>query len=260
MKRIHLFEFEDFHWFPGWLRECMTQYIIAVHKLINSSQDLIKLINKALGSTNSKHIYDLCSGSGGPMPQVYQKLKKENKDILLTLSDLYPHKKAIQEYNSAKIEGVDYCETFQNAADFDPDKKGLRTMICSLHHMTPEIAKDILKEAQKSKQPFLAYEISDNSFPKWIWWIAFPINIITVLIITAMVRPMTWQQIIFTYIIPILPIVIAWDGAVSNARTYTLQDMDILLDGMEKKDYKWETGTIKGKMGNKLYLMGMPQS
>jgi len=35
--------------------------------------------------------------------------------------------------------------------------------------------------------------------------------------------------------------------------------MDILLDGLEDENYKWETGAIKGKVGNKLYLLGMPQ-
>ena len=73
-----------------------------------------------------------------------------------------------------------------------------------------------------------------------------------------MIRPMSWQQLIFTYIVPILPIIIAWDGAVSNARTYTLADMDILLEGLKSDDYIWKKNTIKGKGGNKIYLMGLP--
>ncbi len=259
MKRIHLFEFEDFRWFPGWLRECMTQYIIAVHKMLHTSDDLIELIQKALRHTNSKHIYDLCSGSGGPMKQVFEYLKEIDSDIQLTLSDLYPHNKAIREINNGLGTGLNYQVDPQDATKIDPQKKGVRTMICSFHHMKPKMAKQILTSAMDSKQPFLAYEISDNSFPKWIWWIAFPINIITVLLITLKVRPMSWQQVVFTYLIPVLPVVIAWDGSVSNARTYTLQDMDQLLDGLQSESYEWKTGTIKGKLGNKLYLMGKPK-
>ena len=105
----------------------------------------------------------------------------------------------------------------------------------------------------KSKQPICIFEISDNSYPIALWWTAFPINIISCLFITPFVRPMSWQQIVFTYLIPIIPICFAWDGAVSNARTYTLEDMDILLKGLETKDYKWEKGVLKGK-SKKLYL------
>jgi hypothetical protein len=58
---------------------------------------------------------------------------------------------------------------------------------------------------------------------------------------------MSWQQLVFTYIIPIIQICFAWDGAVSNARTYTLSDLDKLLHGLETSTYRWEKGTIEGK-------------
>jgi hypothetical protein len=77
------------------------------------------------------------------------------------------------------------------------------------------------------------------------------------LFITPVVRPLTWQQLVFTYIIPIIPLCFAWDGAVSNARTYTLNDIDELLKDIEADDYKWEKGKIKGKT-TKLYLLGLP--
>jgi len=32
MKRIHLFEFEDFSWFPNWLRVRMTRLIVVMHR------------------------------------------------------------------------------------------------------------------------------------------------------------------------------------------------------------------------------------
>ena len=62
---------------------------------------------------------------------------------------------------------------------------------------------------------------------------------------------------IFTYLIPLIPITFAWDGAVSNARTYTLEDMDILLEDLESVSYAWEKGVIHGK-SKKLYLLGLP--
>jgi hypothetical protein len=51
---------------------------------------------------------------------------------------------------------------------------------------------------------------------------------------------------------------VTWDGAVSNARTYTLEDMDIFLEGLNSQGYTWEKGIIKGK-SRKVYLLGLPK-
>lgn len=259
MKRIQLFEFEDFPWFPNFLRMCMTNYIRTFHRLLGSRTEIAGLIDKIFQKSPQTHILDLCSGAGGPMLDVMETLKTEHQrgDLQLTLSDLYPNSKAAKRINSDNNAGVRYHETPINATDVPDDQKGLRTMICSLHHMAPDTAKRILKDAKDDRQPFLAYEISDNSQPKAIWWIAIPFTYLLVFFITPFVRPMTWQQLVFTYLIPLLPLFIAWDGAVSNARTYTLSDMDLLLADLRSDDYEWETGTLKGK-AKKNYLLGIP--
>lgn len=256
MKRIHLFEFEDFAWFPDFLRVCLTNYIVTFHRLLDSASNISNLLDDLISRSGHTQIVDLCSGGGGPMLWVYNRLKKDHADLKLTMTDLYPNGSAARRIGQEGA--VIYSPQAVNAANVPKDMNGIRTMICSMHHMPPERLKDILSNAQESKQPFLGYEISDNSFPKWIWWIAFPINILTVLLVTPMVRPMTWQQLVFTYLIPVLPILIAWDGAVSNARTYTLNDMEFVLSDLPASNYKWETGSLEGKGGKKLYLKGMP--
>jgi hypothetical protein len=47
------------------------------------------------------------------------------------------------------------------------------------------------------------------------------------------------------------------DGAVSNARTYTLKDLDTLFKVSETEDYNWEKGKITGR-AKKIYLLGTP--
>lgn len=39
MKRIQLFEFEDFQWFPNFLRMCRTHYILTMHQLLSTAED-----------------------------------------------------------------------------------------------------------------------------------------------------------------------------------------------------------------------------
>ena len=256
MKRIDLFEFEDLAWFPNWLRTCLTRLIVVMHRLLKSSDDLVPLIKRTLNYSNTKTIVDLCSGSGGPMIEVFRNLVREqgNSDVKLILTDLYPNLEIASEINNSAIQNLSYKTFPVNASHVNSELTGVRTMVGSFHHMKPDAAKEILKNAKESKVPICIYEISDNRFPTFLWWATIPIIFLMALFLTPFVRPLTWKQIIFTYIIPVIPLFFAWDGAVSNVRTYTLEDLDILLEGLESENYRWE----KGKIANKLYLLGIP--
>jgi hypothetical protein len=260
MKRIHLFEFEDFQWFPNFLRMCMTNYILTMHRLLGSAEDLAKLLSPILRKTKKTNIIDLCSGAGGPMAEVKQLLEKKHdfSGLSLTLTDLYPNTEAANNINAQSDASIRYLTESVDATNLQNKNEGLRTMICSMHHMRPDTAKSILKAAKEDQQPICIFEISDNSMPFILWWLAIPTSFLMVFFITPFVRPLTFKQIIFTYLIPLIPIFIAWDGAVSNARTYTLEDWDEILADLQSDDYTWEKGTIKGKAGNKMYLIGQP--
>ena len=259
MKRIDLFEFEDFAWFPNWMRICLTRLIVVMHKFLKSSDDLVPLIKRAFKYSNNNTIVDLCSGSGGPMIEVFKDLAGEQgkSNVELILTDLYPNLEMASKINDSAIKNLSYKITPVNASNVNTELAGVRTMVGSFHHMKPGTARQILINAKESKVPICIYEISDNRFPTFLWWTTIPIIFLMALVVTPFVKPLTWKQLVFTYLIPIIPLFFAWDGAVSNVRTYTLADLDILLEGLESEDYKWEKGRITKKT-NKLYLLGIP--
>ena len=262
MRRIHLFEFEDFSWFPSSLRDCMTQMLIVVHRIFGTSKDLTGVVQRVLHESGQTKIIDLCSGSGGPMPEIVRTLRatKGLGDLRLELTDLYPLDNAAAQFGEQAQTGISYRTTPVDATNVG-DVAGVRTLICGFHHMRPEVARQILQNAQQSGQPICILEISDNSVPPpWLFWIGLPLNFLFGLVVSVMVRPMTARQVVFTWLIPILPICFAWDGAVSNVRTYSLSDLDQLLWGLEADNYRWEKGLIEGKLGNKIYLLGFPDS
>lgn len=264
LKRIQLFEFEDLPWFPDWLRQHMTLYIVALHRLMRTQDLIAPLLKRCLDKSSRKTIIDLCSGAGGPMREVMQILRqaKGYEEVELTLSDLYPNKMAAAEVNQAAYAGIRYKAEPVDATNVDLALGGVRSMICSMHHMRPEVAQKILQDAASKNQPICVFEISDNAPPIWGWWVGVFFGIFSVLFLTLLIRPITWRQLFFTYVIPILPLLIAWDGAVSNARTYTKKDLETLLSGIKSTNYKWDIGSFKTK-GNPLsmlYLVGLPES
>ncbi len=263
MKRIQLFEFEDFAWFPDWLRQCMTLYIVCMHRLLGTHAALAPLLVRALQRAATLRIVDLGSGGGGPMPAVADLVRREPgmADLQVTLTDLYPNQMAAQAINQAGTPWVRYEQASVDATAVPPELAGVRTMICSFHHMPPALARGILEDAWTKRQPICIYEISDNGPPIWLWWLAIPVAFLTTLVLTPTVRPLTWRQLFFTYVIPILPVLIAWDGAVSNARTYTVADLRELTASLQAPDYEWEMATLRsrGQPGGKVYLLGLPR-
>lgn len=225
MKRIDLFEFEDFAWFPNWMRTCLTRLIVVMHKFLKSSDDLVPLIKRALKYLKNNTIVDLCSGSGGPMIEVFKDLarEKEKSNVKLILTDLFPNLEMASKINDSAIKNLSYETTPVNASHVNTELTGVRTMVGSFQYMNPDTARQILINAKESKEPICIYEISDNSHPTFLWWMAIPIIFIMALVITPFVKPLSCKQLIFNYLIPIIPLCFAWDGAVSNVRTYTLK-------------------------------------
>jgi hypothetical protein len=203
MKRIQLFEFEDFTWFPKPIRTGMTNLLVVLHKMMGTSDVIINLIITLKKQHKFSQIIDLGSGSGGIMPEVVSTINKENNSEVLNLilTDLHPNPKVIRRFNIDINNNTSYLETSANATNLSDFPNGLKTMINSFHHMPPKVAKSILKSAHDNKQLLLIYEIGENKIPTLIWWLLLPLSLIILffmsLLMTPFVKPLTWKQLIF---------------------------------------------------------------
>ncbi|MCM4150649.1 hypothetical protein DHD05_03515 [Arenibacter sp. N53] len=266
MKRIQLFEFEDLPWFPSWLRACMTKLIVVLQKMMGVTSVLSNLIADILRSNKIGHIVDLGSGAGGVMPDVLRTLHQDYglEEVDLTMTDQYPDRKVIASFNTLGENGIRYAEKPLDAKNLQNAPEGLKTMVNCFHHMSPKQARSILKSAERNNQSLLIYEIAENNIPLLIWWLLLPLSLVILMVMvffmTPFVKPLTWKQLVFTYVIPIIPICYAWDGQASLPRMYTLKDMDILLEGLGSERYGWEKGFVKKANNKKLgtFVLGVP--
>ncbi|MDH5604797.1 MAG: hypothetical protein OEY51_12695 [Cyclobacteriaceae bacterium] len=84
---------------------------------------------------------------------------------------------------------------------------------------------------------------------------------LTVLITTPFIRPFSWGRILFTYLIPLVPFFIWWDGLVSSLRTYSLKELNTLIQEADSQgEFDWESGRLKSGPGIILYLLGTDKS
>lgn len=165
MKRKQLCELEDQSWFPDSFRIAMTKLLRILHNITGCHDVLFASIKKALQTTGERAILDLGSGAGGPLPELFNRLKAEHPDLTVRLSDLYPNKTYIEQLNATAPEGLSYFHESVDAGNLENAPEGMKTMINSYHHIPPSVAQKILHEAQDRKSAIFIYEMAENKLP-----------------------------------------------------------------------------------------------
>eukprot|EP00013_Stygamoeba_regulata_P027062 CAMPEP_0177663582 /NCGR_PEP_ID=MMETSP0447-20121125/19998_1 /TAXON_ID=0 /ORGANISM="Stygamoeba regulata, Strain BSH-02190019" /LENGTH=138 /DNA_ID=CAMNT_0019169419 /DNA_START=269 /DNA_END=685 /DNA_ORIENTATION=- len=92
-------------------------------------------------------------------------------------------------------------------------------MYLSLHHMTPDLATSILKDAVKNGDGYAAFELQRRSIP-FILALALFVPFY-VMLLTPFALPLTPARLLWTYVFPVVPFFTAFDGVVSCLRTYS---------------------------------------
>ena len=179
---------------------------------------------------------------------------KGRPDLKIVLTDFFPNRSAF-EYTKQQAPNFGYITTSIDARNVPNSLEGLRTQFLSLHHFKPKDAIAILQNAVDSGNPIAIFEAQERSVPSLLAMIFSPVS---VLLTTPFIRPFKWGRLVFTYLVPLVPLFVLWDGLVSCLRTYSVDEMSALVNKLDKKDsYLWEMERIKSGPGVILYLLGI---
>lgn len=256
MKRIHLFEFGDQEWFPSFLRNYLTDFLQYLSNKSRLYQPILPLLTQKLKDNNVNNIIDLASGGGGALLWLNQELQKEIPNLTIVLTDYYPNIAAFERTRQL-ASNFEYIPTAVDALNVPAHLQGFRTQFLSFHHFRPDDAQKILQNAVNQRASIGIFEGQDRSFLSVVAMLFSPL---TVLLVTPFIRPFSFLRILFTYLIPIVPICVWWDGVVSSFRTYSVAEMQALVTVLDNSSsYDWEIGEKKGKLNKILYLIGTPK-
>ncbi|HXM61951.1 MAG TPA: hypothetical protein VN950_13935, partial [Terriglobales bacterium] len=75
------------------------------------------------------------------------------------------------------------------------------------------------------------------------------------------IRPFRWSRLLWTYLIPVIPLVLLFDGVVSCLRTYRPQELREMVEKLKPPScqYQWEIGELAGGKMPVTYLIGYPK-
>ena len=253
-----LFEFEDKKWLPEIIREGMTDYLRFVLNSGNFYEPVAALIVHILNETGSKQVIDLGSGGGGTIEQIQKTIHQNyQKDVPFILTDIFPNVNAYKYIQNKTGGKIGYSATAVDAAAVDVSLKGVRTIFSAFHHFDKGMAKQVITNAVTAKEGIAVFDGGDKNI---FFIIAITLlHPIAFILFTPFFRPFKWSRLLFTYIIPIIPLCTMWDGAVSVTRLYTPSQLLAIANDIDNTDYCWEAGKKKNKFGMSIaYLIGYP--
>jgi hypothetical protein len=247
VPRLHLFELCDQPWLPRVLRDAETRYLAAAIRLARPFAPLAPKIAGAMTDAKTDRVVDLASGGAGPWPGLAADVGAAGGPTPnVTLTDLFPNTGAYERL------GLPFERTPVDARHVPAHLRGVRTMFDGLHHLRPADARAVLADAHRARQPIVIGEAMSRRLPILLSTLLIPLF---VLLLTPRARP-TALTLVLTYLVPILPLAIAWDGFVSCLRTYTPRELESLTAGLD--GYRWEAGLARHRGAAVTYLVGVP--
>ena len=268
MSRIQFIEIHEQPWFPSSIRDEITDALQFGFRLLKVYAPIIPRLQGALEATTCRStarptIVDLCSGGGGPWFHLSRKLQSpasagETQGLQIWLTDKYPNPLAHKNVVVASENHVGSYPRPVDAMNVPRELKGFRTMFTSFHHFPPEQARDILQDAVDAGEGIGIFEITRRASAAVglvVGWVLF------LFFATPWIRPFRWSRLLWTYVIPIIPVALIFDGVVSCLRTYRPSELRDLVNKLTNGGYCWEIGEHAGRNSEPriTYLIGYPQ-
>ncbi|KAJ9103047.1 hypothetical protein QFC20_004856 [Naganishia adeliensis] len=224
-------------------------------------------------------VVDFCSGAGGPIPTIERVVNEHcaAKSLPATpfiLTDLHPHTSAWHSLHRS-ASALSYISTSVDATRSSRDQlakfvgeggRHIRTFFLAFHHFDEKGAEEVIRDAMENADAIGIFELQE-------------FNLGSLLVVTGLF-PLTWLatpflrpsllQLFFTYIVPIIPLILVLDGYVSAYRTRTFAHIKYLADraaeDLEKqgkqptgaRPWVWEQGRAAhtAGIGKMYYIVG----
>jgi hypothetical protein len=257
LKRLRAVELEDQQWFPAIVRDLSTDFLRYLADLLELGRASAGLLVDAVEAADSNTVIDLCSGGAGPIMALEREFTTRGMEADFMLTDLFPNLLAFRHAVTASQGRIRYREEPIDARAVPSELTGTRTLFNALHHFQPHDAQAILRDAATNGEPIVVFEIVDRKLPRLLLVFLTPL---LVLVATPFIRPMSWRRLLWTYLIPLVPLTCLWDGFASHLRAYTETELEAMAAAVDTPNYQWRVGRmpLRPRFLDAIYLIGQP--
>jgi hypothetical protein len=227
MRRKQITQLINTKWCPGLIKQLCFEFLNWFVVKVNATKPFIPIIENVLIESKTSNIINLEANIGAGIETVKPFL---NKHLAITTIPL------------SKIN--------------TQQQRGMYLFVNSFHQLPAISAKKTLEEIAKSGNPVVVVEGNNDSLWQLVGMTIFlPVAVI---LSAPFVKPFRWTRILFTYIIPVLPVIMVIDGCIGLLKLYNPKDLNKLTSSIKVPDYKWTTGKKdNGRGGKIIYLTGI---
>jgi hypothetical protein len=258
-RRLHGIELLDNPRCPRVIRDGALDYLQFIIRAGRAYAPTVAVLAESLKARGITSVVDVCSGGGGPWPDLRHALVSAGApaELRVTLTDLYPNVEAFAK-NALRDEQV-----VGHAEPIDIEKgcsalPGLRTSFSSFHHFPPRVAEQVVRNLSHGGHGVFIAEVTERSLRAVLFMLLAPL---LVWLATPRLRPFKWSRLLFTYVVPAIPLVVCYDGIVSCFRTYSPSELQTLLTSVADLNYEWQVGQLSARGQLPVtYALGFPKA
>lgn len=253
---MQLFEFHDQEWFPRYLRDYVTDGLQYVLSLCGIYRSIAARLETAFQTCKASRVVDLCSGGSGPWPWLHESLRDGQGHLVeVCLTDLYPNALAFERIQRESRGTITYWPESVDATRVPVQLPGFRTIFSSFHHFPKPVAIGILQNAVDNRQGIGVFEAA-RRHP--ITMAQTVLMFFGGLLTTPFIRPFRFSRLFWTYLLPVIPFLLFWDGLMSCLRAYSTKQLSEMIASLNADGYVWEVGEELGGFFAITYLIGHP--
>jgi hypothetical protein len=241
MRRFHLLEIADQSWCPKILRDGLTDYLRHAEAVMRPYDPVLPRVQRAIAACGEERVLDLCSGAGGPWVPLLSAWEKTGGGPLeVRLSDQRTSPEAWARAAEVSNGVIRPYPQPVNALAVPKDLLGFRTLFAAFHHFRPNEAREIIRDAVQQKRGIAILEVTQRT-PLAVFLACF--SWLFTMLLTPGIRPVRVSRLLLTYVIPVIPALVTFDGVVSCLRSYTVEELgEIASSASEGASYDWQIG------------------
>lgn len=212
----------------------MIGYLRTVNQRMEPYAAAAPVLIDLLRRTGETRVVDLCSGDGGPWLELVRPVREQVPGLEVQCSDLFPNAAIASDFE--ETEGLAYRLEPMSALDVPEGLHGARTLFTSLHHFEPPDVVSMLRDAEAAGVSFAAFEVTHRSVVGLVSTLLMPVFALALM---PFVKPRRFLTLWLSYLPPLVPLAIGWDGTVSTLRSYRAEELERLVEPLQSDRYRW---------------------
>lgn len=221
-------------WCPVFLRDYLTDFLSFFNIYSGVYAPAALKVLELMQKNHEKQLVDLCSGNGLYMLRFLKDLNCPQ--VKITLTDLHPHRNS-ELVNITTNGNINYHQQAVSAISAIKEFQGIHLMFSAMHHFDEKDLSKILQCAIDNEQTVAFFDYSQRKII--MEFLAVVCGVVLLLLTSPLIHPFSWKRLLFTYIIPLVPIILFTDAIISRLRAYQLSELNDLLQKLDCNPSKY---------------------